>query len=357
MKRVNDLFPKLISDENILLAITEVNRTHRTHKGRLNKVVMWVERTLPERIKELRQIMLDGFEPSPARCIRRYDHSAGKWRDICEPKLYPDQYVHHMIVQVLQPVMMRGMDYWCCGSIRGRGTKRGINGLKKWLKNDKKNAKYAAELDIYHFYDSLKPEVVMQRLRQLVKDVRMLEVVERLVKGGIIIGAYYSQWFANTTLQPLDHYIREVLHIRHYVRYMDNITIMGSNKKKLHKAVREIAAQLDRIGLKLKGNWQVYRVSKRPISAMGYRFDSRKVLLRKRTLLRLKRKLRSFYRKLENKKPVTFREAAGLISRLGMLKHCNSRNIRERYVKKGTEYALKSVIRKYTRAFQTGVVR
>lgn len=352
MKRVNDLFPKLISDENILLAITEVNRTHRTHKGRLNKVVMWVERTLPERIEELRQMMLDGFEPSPARCIKRYDHSAGKWRDICEPKLYPDQYVHHMIVQVLQPVMMRGMDYWCCGSIRGRGTIRGIKGIKKWFKNDRKNMKYAAELDIYHFYDSLTPEVVMRRLRQLIKDEKMFSVIECLLQSGIMIGAYYSQWFANTTLQPLDHMIRQELKIKHYVRYMDNITLFGNNKKKLHKAIKAIDGWLNIHGMKLKGNYQVFRTDKRAVTAMGYRFDSRKVLLRKRTLLRLKRKLRSFYRKTDKKKSVTFREAAGLISRLGMLRHCNSRSIRERYVRNGTEYALKSVIRRYTRAFQ-----
>lgn len=50
--------------------------------------------------------------------------------------------------------MMRGMDYWCCASIKGRGTKRGIKGIKKWIK-DELNSVYAAELDIYHFYESL----------------------------------------------------------------------------------------------------------------------------------------------------------------------------------------------------------
>ena len=351
MKRVNDLFPKLISDENIISAITEVNRTHRTHKGRRNKVVMWVERTLPERVEEIRKILIDGFEPNPVKCKRRYDHSAGKWRDICEPLLYPDQYVHHAVIQVLQPVMMRGMDYWCCGSIRGRGTSRGIKGIKKWFRNDRKNMKYAAELDIHHFYDSLTPEVVMQRLRQLVKDKRMLSAVECLLKGGIMIGAYYSQWSANTTLQPLDHMIRQELKIKHYVRYMDNITLFGNNKKKLHKAIKAIDGWLNIHGMKLKGNYQVFRTDKRAVTAMGYRFDSRKTLLRKRTLLRLKRKLAKFYKAIKANKTVTFRAAAGLISRLGMLKHCDSRNIRQRYVMKGTESLLKGIIRKYMREY------
>lgn len=351
MKRVNDLFPKLISDENIISAITEVNRTHRTHKGRRNKVVMWVESTLPERVKEIRRMLADGFKPNPVKCKRRYDHSAGKWRDICEPLLYPDQYVHHAVIQVLQPVMMRGMDYWCCGSIRGRGTIRGIKGIKKWFKNDRKNTKYAAELDIYHFYDSLTPEVVMRRLRQLIKDEKMFSVIECLLQSGIMIGAYYSQWFANTTLQPLDHMIRQELKIKHYVRYMDNITLFGNNKKKLHKAIKAIDGWLNIHGMKLKGNYQVFRTDKRAVTAMGYRFDSKKTLLRKRTLLRLKRKLTKFYKAMREQRPVTFRAAAGLISRLGMLRHCDSRNIRKKYVLKGTEAVLKGIVRKYMREY------
>lgn len=351
MKRANDLFPELISDDNILSAIKEVNRTHRVHKGRPNKVVAWVEETLPERVKEIRKMLTDGFKPNPVKRKRRYDHSAGKWRDICEPLLYPDQYVHHAVIQVLQPVMMRGMDYWCCGSIRGRGTIRGINGIKKWFKNDRKNTKYAAELDIYHFYDSLTSDVVMNRLRELVKDERMLSVVDCLLDGGIMIGAYYSQWFANTALQPLDHMIRQKLKIKHYVRYMDNITLFGGNKKKLHKAVKAIDEWLGKHGMRLKGNHQVFRTDKRAVTAMGYRFDSEKTLLRKRTLLRLKRKLTKFYKAVKGYKLVTFRAAAGLISRLGMLKHCDCRSVRERYVKKGTEAILKGIVRQHMLEF------
>ena len=42
--------------------------------------------------------------------------------------------------------------------------------------------RYAEELDIHHFYDSLTIETVMARLRRLVKDRRMLDVCERLMK-------------------------------------------------------------------------------------------------------------------------------------------------------------------------------
>lgn len=240
MKRQGNLFEKLIGDENLNLAIDEVNRTHRWHPHhRPNKVVAWVDRTQEERVKELREIIVQGFEPSPSTPKRRWDKSAGKWRDIYEPRLWPDQYIHHALVQVLQPAMMRGMDPWCCGSIRGRGIHYGMRGIKKWLRNDPKGTRWCAELDIHHFYESLQPAVVMERMRRLVKDRRVLDLIERVTQGGIQIGAYYSQWLANTTLQPLDHALRESgLKVTHYIRYMDNITIYARSKRALDKAIR-----------------------------------------------------------------------------------------------------------------------
>lgn len=345
MKRVKDLFPSLISDENIVKAIEEVNRTHRSRKGRLNKTVIWVEATLPDRIKELRQIILDGYEQSPAIKRRRYDHSAGKWRVIAEPKLYPDQYIHHMVIQVLQPVMMRGMDFWCCGSIRGRGTSRGMRGIKNWMHKDTKYTKYAAELDIYHFYDSIQPEVVMDRMRELIKDEKMLDVIYSLVKDGIMIGAYFSQWFANTLLQPMDNMIRQQLHIKHYVRYMDNITIFSNNKKLLHKAVRAINAWLNGVHLRLKDNWQVYRTKSRMVTGLGYRYSKDKVLLRKKNLLKIKRSISNLRSRLSQNRSISFKQASGLISRIGMLNHCECRNIRRRLLQSNLIYSLKNIIK------------
>ena len=345
MKRINNLFPILISDDNIRLAIETVNRTHRRRKGVLNKTVIWIENTIDDRIIDLRNMMIRGFYPSKARVSRRYDHSAGKWREIHEPPLWPDQYVHHMVVQTLQPVMMRGMDYWCCGSIKGRGAKRGISGIQKWMRTDPKNTKYAAEIDIYHLYESLSPVIVFDRMLHLIKDKRMLWTIWRLIRDGITIGAYFSQWFANTTLQTLDHLIREKLHIKHYVRYMDNITIFESNKKRLRNAVNEIKSWLKAHMMKIKSNYQIYRTSSRMVSAMGYRFGHDKTILKKRTLLRFKRHVSRVCKRIDSHKAISFKQAAGIISRIGMLKHCNSRFIKKRYIRPGLMRIMKKIIK------------
>lgn len=104
MKRAKNLFEKLVSDDNLLLAIDEVNRTHhwRTHH-RPNSITAWVEETKEERVVELRQIIIAGFEQKKPHVSQRWDASARKWRTVSEPAQWPDQYVHHALIQVLQP--------------------------------------------------------------------------------------------------------------------------------------------------------------------------------------------------------------------------------------------------------------
>lgn len=216
---------------------------------------------------------MSGFEPSPARKKRRWDKSAGKWRDIYEPKLWPDQYIHHALVQALQRPMMRGMDPYCCGSIRGRGIHYGVKAMKKWHRDDPKGTRWCAQLDIRHFYDSLKPEVMMARMRQLVKDHRVLDLAERVMRDGVMIGAYFSQWFANTTLQPLDHALRERgPEVTHYLRYMDNFTLYARSKRQLDRAIKMIEDWLKAHELTIKGDWQKFRTADRMPTALGYRF-------------------------------------------------------------------------------------
>lgn len=350
MKRANHLFEKLISEDNLRRAILTVNASHRWHPHhKANKTVLRVEADVEGFIKQLRDIFVNGYEAAPPRLARRWDRSAGKWRDIAEPRLWPDQYVHHAVIQVLEPVMMKGMDPFCCGSIKGRGIHYGMKAIKKWLRTDRKGTKYAQELDIHHFYDSLTVETVMARLRQLVKDRRMLEVCERLMKHGVLIGAYFSQWFANTVLQPLDRMIRESGLCTHYIRYMDNFTVFGPNKRKLRKLRVLIESWLEERGLKLNGKWQLYPTAKRTVAALGYRFGRGFTLLRKRNLVRLKRSLSECRRVMGRHRKIRPMLAQGLLSRLGQMKHCNHVHFFEKYVEQGLQRKLKLVVREQAR--------
>lgn len=370
MKRVGNLFDRLISDENLRKAINEVNRTHhwRTHH-RPNKCTAWVEETKEERIIELRKIIVEGFEPKEPHVTQRWDASAQKWRTVSEPAQWPDQYVHHALIQVLQPKMMAGMDFYCCGSIRDRGPHHARKAIENWMEHDPKGTKYELCGDIYHFYDSLKPEVVMARMRQLYKDRRVLDLIWRIIKDGVLIGAYTSQWFANTVLQPLDRLIRESGLCRHYSRYMDNLTIFGSNKRKLRKLRVLVENWLNAHQLKLKSDWQVFptvqRSAKVPLDpprrgferpksrmpdAVGYKYGRGYTIPRKHNLLRIKRAIARYRKRKRQGKRIMAGAAASLLSRLGQLKHCNNHNI-YRMLFKGERIVrdLKKIIRQQQR--------
>jgi hypothetical protein len=324
--------------------VEEVNRTHHWHGNhRLNKTTVWVERTKDERITELRDIIENGFTAQTPRMCRHWDSSSQKWRNISEPAQWPDQYVHHALVQVLQPVMMRGMDSYCCGSIRGRGTSFAKASIQRWVSQDIPGTKYEFTGDIYHFYDSLQPEVVMNRMRHLIKDRRVLDIICEVTKGGILIGSYTSQWFANTVLQPMDQMIRQSGLCSHYERYMDNLTIFGSNKRKLRRLKKMVGQWLKDHGLELKGDWQIFRVAgscprkklasprngytrprRRLPDAVGYRYGREFCIPRKKNLLALKRAIAKYRRLRKAGKKVSFHLAASLLSRIGQLKHCSN---------------------------------
>ena len=69
---------------------------------------------------------------------------------------------------------------------------------------------------------------------------------------GLPIGNYTSQWFANFFLQGLDHFIKEQLHVKYYIRYVDDLVLLGSNKRNLHKVRELVQNYLEGHLLKLK---------------------------------------------------------------------------------------------------------
>lgn len=329
MKRADNLWELLTSDENLAGSVEDVNDSHhwRTHH-RPNTCTAWVEETKEERVKELQEILEEGFRQKKATTRRRYDASARKWRVTNEPAQWPDQYIHHALVRVLMPVMMRGMDPYCCGSIRGRGTLMGKKAIERWMRKDPKGTRYCMSLDIHHFYDSLQPAVVLDRMRKLVKDRRVLDLIERVTKDGILIGAYPSQWFANTTLQPLDHLIREGGYgVAHYMRYMDNFTIFGPNKRKLRKLRAVIEKWLNQRGMRIKKDWQIFPTKCRMPNAVGYRYGREYTIPRKYNLLRLKRAIARYRWRRDRHRRIFAGMAASIVSRFGQLRHCNNRNL------------------------------
>ena len=143
--------------------------------------------------------------------------------------------------------------------------------------------------------------------------------------------------------------IRESGLCDHYLRYMDNVTLFGRNKRKLRRLRELIEKWLAAHGLRLNGKWQLYPTEKRTVAALGYRFGRGYTLLRKRNMVRLKHSLSACRRAMRRHHAIKPALAQGLLSRLGQMKHCNHVHFFQNYVEAGLQRKLKCVVREHAR--------
>lgn len=208
-------------------------------------------------------LSVGGYEPTRRRAVRINEKNYQKERNIVKPDYKYDQVVHHVAVQAIKPGIEHGMYEYVLGSIPGRGQHMGAKRISKWLRNDPENTKYVLKMDIRHFFESVDHEILKAWICKKFRDEfirELLFLIIDAVEMGLPLGYYTSQWFANFILQPLDHYIKEQLHVKYDTRYMDDITCFGRNKKELHKVRVAIDTYLkEELHLKMKGNWQVFR--------------------------------------------------------------------------------------------------
>ncbi len=327
MKRVGFIFEKIIDKDNILWAIDNSARGKRKRKN--------VQRVLEnaEKCAEEIQEMLSKKTYQPAEYFEEviWDVSNKKERVIYKPKYYPDQVIHWCLIQQIEFILRRGMYYYSCASIPGKGIHFALKAVKKWLKNDRKHTKYCVQMDIRKFYPSIDQEILKGLFRKKIKDQDTLWLIDRIVDShapGLPIGNYTSQWFSNFYLGGFDHYVKS-LGVKYYVRYMDDLCLFGNNKKKLHGIRRRIEEYLNEVlHLKVKDNWQLYRVDVRGVDFVGYRIFRDYCLLRNRTALRIARRMR----RIAVKENMSYQDATSIMSYLGWLKHSNTYNFTQKHI-------------------------
>lgn len=328
MKRIGNLFEKIYDDNNIRAAIKISSRGKRNRPE-----VMAVLKDVDSHVSLVRELIRDGkYVPCKVRESVIREGSNNKERRITTINYFPDQVIHWCLMLVIKGYIQSSSYALSCGSMPDRGGHYGKKFVERWLRNNYADTRYCAKLDIHHFYPSIDHELMNQTLEHKFKDVRLLSLCRKIIDHygeGLPIGFLTLQWFSNFFLQSLDYYIKQVLGIRYYVRYMDDMVLFGSNKRKLHRAVDRIRDFLARRKLKLKGNWQVFRTDSRPIDFLGFRFYRNKTTLRKNLMLRAARSAREVCHKYSP----TERESRKLMSYLGWIRHADCYGMFLRVVK------------------------
>lgn len=304
-----------------------------------------------------------------------------KKRDVYKLPFFPDRIAQWAILQIIEPFLLANMTTDTYSAIPGKGIQpivddlRGhyktkiVDGKKKsvWvpsiLLTDEESTRYCYKIDLHHFYQSINHEVLKQKYRKVFKDPELLWVLDEIADSintataddlielslsgevevdpntGIPIGNYMSQYSGNFYLSSFDHWVKEVLHVKHYYRYMDDVVIFASTKEELHEIHKRVTAYTrDYLYLSIKGNYQIFPTKVRGVDFVGYRFFGEYTLLRKSTAINFKRKMRACRKKMENNIPPTYSEWCSFNSYKGWLGNCDSYRLFKKYMEPLIEY-------------------
>ena len=283
-------------------------------------------------IDEIQHLLItQTYRPSPYREKIICEGANRKERRISIPQFFPDQIIQWAVLLQIIPILEKGMDPFCCGSVPGRGRDYARRHIQRWLEHDPRGTKYCLKLDVHHFYPSIRHDQLKAMLRRKFKDKKLLRLLDLIIDSapGLPIGNVTSQWLANFYLQGFDHFVREQLHVKYYVRYMDDMVVFGPNKRKLGRTKGVAEAYLNSLGLVLNPKWQKFRTDSRGLDFLGFRFFHGKTILRRAVMLKISRKVRQ----TAKKKSWNPHNCKSILSYLGWFQHTDNYKMYQQWVK------------------------
>ena len=278
-----------------------------------------------------------------------------KYRIIMSELMY-DKIVNHLISKyVLIPTLSKKLIEQNVATRTGKGSKEGIRYMKKYINSIKENYDniYILKCDISKYFYNIDHEILINKLSHENFDKDILRVLINIIsstnndyindlidssisrevshledmniydlelrkkqlyslpryrKGkGLPIGNETSQLLAIYYLNELDHYIKEQLHIKYYIRYMDDFILIHHDKEYLKKCLNLINKKISSLKLSLNKKTQIYNL-KSGVNFLGYKFILKNkkliILLNNQTRKKIKRKLKkarkndiNFYKK------------------------------------------------------------
>lgn len=206
---------------------------------------------------KLRQSLLDGtYQISPYQRFIIYEP---KERIIYAPRLVDRQLQHSLCDNGLYEDITEHFirDNFACQ--RGRGTDDALNRFKVHLRryfNEHGDEGWVLKCDIHHFFPTTPHESAKVAARKYIGDKRACDMVCRIIDSfdgeiGLGLGSQISQITELLLLNDLDHFIKERLRIKHYVRYMDDFILMHPSKQYLQMCLAHIRGFIERLGLQL----------------------------------------------------------------------------------------------------------
>lgn len=288
MKRAGRLIERICETDNLYLAF------YKAKKGKAAKAsVQKFEACLDDNIQSIRSSLLSG-QPRLGKyhLFKIFDP---KERLICSAS-FPERVIHHAVINVCQECFERHLICHTYATRLGKGVYGAIDYARKAVLR----YPYVVKMDVRKYFDSIDHEILRNKLNRLFKDACLLKVLGAVIDSyctvpgkGLPIGNLTSQYFANYYLSAFDHFMLERCKVPAYVRYMDDFLVFAKTKAE--------AVEMERLSrdylstdcqLELKPS--VISPVREGVSFLGYRIFPHKVLLAKRSKVRLKMKMKCY---------------------------------------------------------------
>jgi RNA-directed DNA polymerase len=283
-KTFNHLFESICSLENLLRAAHKASRGKR-HKPYVDAFRLNLEREVWRLREELQE---DRYCPGPYKTFMITDP---KPRMISAAP-FRDRVVHHALCSVIEPLWERRFVSESYANRKGKGT----CAARDHFAGGMRRYRYVLHVDIRKFFPSMDHQVLKSQFRRVIRCKRTLRLMDMLVdssnpqedalwyfegddlwtpwqrRHGLPLGNQTSQFFANVYMDRLDHFVKEVLCCRHYVRYVDDLALFAQDKGELRYALSAIADQANQMKLKLHPRKsRIYRTDE-GVTFLGLRF-------------------------------------------------------------------------------------
>ena len=312
MKRHGNIFEGIISFDNLLLA------SHKAMKGKKFKSSTGsFYFNLENEIFDLQEELRKGiYHPSQ---YTQFEIREPKVRKICCSE-FKDRVIHHAICNKIEPIFESRAIYDSYACRVGKGAHAALFRCQKFTKS----FNYFLKCDIRKFFESIDHLVLKKLIRKVFKDYKLISlldfIIDHKVPGnfdgkGLPIGNLTSQHFANFYLGELDHFIKDCLRVKGYVRYMDDFILFAENKNTLHGQLEKIRLFLhENLKLILKEKVTMIAPTFEGVPYLGFRVFPGMIRLKRENLVRMRRTI--------TKKEKLFKR--GIITEKSLIQSVNS---------------------------------
>jgi hypothetical protein len=285
-KKYRNLIGPICAPDNMRAALARTARGKRMSQSYLEfKEFAEVE------LEVLAADMLTGrYRPDPPHVFTVHEPKVR----LITAQSFRDRVAQQALVAIIGPIFEATLLPRAFACRTGLGVHAGVRAVQSELRRPDA-PRFALKTDFAAYFHTIDRPRLWGLIERKISCAATLQLIEAMVPReglGLPIGSLTSQLFANVYAGQADRYLQCERGQRRWYRYMDDIVVLGDDPAELHALRRDLEAFVrDGLGL-IFSRWSVQPVA-RGVNFLGYRIWPRHKLLRRQSVIRAKRVIRT----------------------------------------------------------------